>query len=211
MRPFPSITETAANDPGHRHPEPMVTTLSPWSDMNDQQLLQNIGQGSKAAMTEFISRHYRRIMEFALRHVNRKADAEDITQETFIRVWRKAVDWQDRDLAPLSWLYRIAYHLCIDILRKKKPETDVDEQYQLSSEDSPEHNVYQQQKDKLLAAALQSLSHGQRTAIFLCNFQGFSNRDAASVMDITIEALESLLARGRNKLRQQLIEAIDTP
>jgi RNA polymerase sigma-70 factor (ECF subfamily) len=175
-----------------------------WSDHDDLQLLKHIGQGSKAAMTEFISRYYQRIADFALRHVGRRADAEDIAQEAFIRVWRKAQDWQDRQLPPHSWLYRITYNLCIDELRKRKPESDVDDHYDLSSEDSPESNIYQQQKDKLLAVAFTTLSEAQRTAIALCNYQGLSNKEAAGVMDITVEALESLLARGRAKLRKQL-------
>jgi RNA polymerase sigma-70 factor (ECF subfamily) len=175
-----------------------------WTEQNDLQLLKHIGKGSKAAMTEFIARYYHRITDFALRHVGRKADAEDITQEAFIRVWSKARDWQDRQLPPHSWLYRITYNLCIDELRKRKPETDVDEQIDLSDDDSPESNVYQLQKDKLLAAAFSTLSEAQRTAIVLCNYQAFSNKDAAAVMDITVEALESLLARGRAKLRKQL-------
>ncbi len=175
-----------------------------WPAQNDLQLLTHIGQGSKAAMTEFIARYYQRITDFALRHTGRRADAEDIAQEAFIRVWSNARNWQDRRLPPHSWLYRITYNLCIDELRKRRPQTDVDEQFDLQSADSPERNVYQQQKDKFLDAAFRSLSQAQRTAIVLCNYQGFSNRDAAGIMDITVEALESLLARGRAKLRQQL-------
>ena len=178
-----------------------------WGDKDDRHLFEHIGQGNQAAMTEFVSRYYRRITDFAFRHLNRIADAEDVAQEAFIRVWRKAQDWQDRELPPHSWLYRITYNLCVDELRKRKPECDVDEQYYLVNDDSPEGNLYQQQKDKLLAAAMRLLSESQRTAIVLCNYQGFSNRDAASVMDISVEALESLLARGRSKLRIQLTQA----
>ncbi|MCG6971198.1 MAG: sigma-70 family RNA polymerase sigma factor [Gammaproteobacteria bacterium] len=175
-----------------------------WSGQDDLQLLTHIAQGSKAAMTEFISRYYQRITDFAWRHMGRKADAEDIAQETFIRVWRKARDWQDRQLPPHSWLYRITYNLCIDELRKRKPQTDVDEHFDLSGNDSPESNLYQLQKDKLLATAFATLSETQRTAIALCNYQGLSNKEAAHVMDVSVEALESLLARGRAKLRKQL-------
>jgi RNA polymerase sigma-70 factor (ECF subfamily) len=178
-----------------------------WTAKDDRHLFAHISQGNKAAMTEFVARYYHRITDFAFRHLNRVADAEDIAQETFIRVWHKASHWQDREVQPHSWLYRITYNLCIDELRKRKPECDVDEQYHLADDDSPEGNLYQQQKDKLLAAAMRSLSENQRTAIVLCNYQGFSNRDAASVMDITVEALESLLARGRSKLRKQLMQA----
>lgn len=184
--------------------KPTQTATDQWADQNDQQLLEHIGQGSKAAMSEFITRYYQRIVDFAFRHMSRKADAEDVAQEAFIRVWRKAQDWQDREVPPSSWLYRITYNLCIDELRKRKPESDVDEHYDLSGDDSPEGNVYQQQKDRLLAAAFRTLSEAQRTAITLCNYQGFSNREAAGVMDISVDALESLLARGRNKLRKQL-------
>lgn len=189
MKPSPQTAQAAGDN---------------WSGHDDLQLLKHIGQGSKAAMTEFIGRYYQRIADFALRHVGRRADAEDIAQEAFIRVWRKAREWQDRQLPPHSWLYRITYNLCIDELRKRKPESDVDDHYDLSSEDSPEGNIYQQQKDKLLAAAFATLSEAQRTAIALCNYQGLSNKEAAGVMDVTVEALESLLARGRAKLRKQL-------
>lgn len=183
---------------------PTVGVMEYGKEHNDQQLLKLIGQGSHAAMTEFITRYYQRIMDFALRHLGRKADAEDIAQEAFIRVWSKARHWQDRQLPPHSWLYRITYNLCIDELRKRKPQTDVDEQFDLSGDDSPESNVYQQQKDRMLAAAFRTLSDAQRTAIVLCNYQAFSNKDAAGVMNISVEALESLLARGRAKLRKQL-------
>ena len=179
------------------------------AQQDDRQLLLLIGEGSKAAMTELIARYYHRIKDFAFRHTGRRADAEDITQEAFIRVWSKAGQWQDRQVPPHSWLYRITYNLCVDELRKRKPQTDVDEQFDLHGDDSPESNVYQQQKDKLLAAAFATLSEAQRTAIVLCNYQGFSNKDAAGVMDISVDALESLLARGRAKLRKQLYVATD--
>lgn len=200
MKPSLPTAESTAET----KPMPIQASMNHWTEQNDQQLLKHIGLGSKAAMSEFISRYYQRIVDFAFRHMSRKADAEDVAQEAFIRVWRKAQDWQDRELPPRSWLYRITYNLCIDELRKRKPESDVDEHYDLSGDDSPESNVYQQQKDSLLAAAFATLSEAQRTAITLCNFQGFSNREAAGVMDISVEALESLLVRGRSKLRKQL-------
>lgn len=183
-----------------------LTTVNNWIDKTDQQLMEHIGSGDKSAMTEFVSRYYNRILDFAKRHLNRLMDAEDIAQEAFIRVWRKASQWQDRHLPPHSWLYRITYNLCIDQLRKTKPETDVDEQGSLANDDLPENNIYQQQTEKLLDNALRTLPERQCTAIVLCNYQGFSNRDAASIMDITVEALESLLSRGRRQLRKKLID-----
>ena len=177
-----------------------------WREKTDAQLLTEIAQGQKAALTEFITRYYRRIIDFAQRHLGSRTDAEDIAQESFIRIWRKAPLWQDRNLPAHSWLYRIAYNLCVDELRRRRPHSDIDEETALSSDMRPEENVYATQQQQLLAAALDALPLAQRTAIVLCNYQGLSNRDAATVLDVSVEALESLLSRGRAKLRHHLLD-----
>jgi RNA polymerase sigma factor (sigma-70 family) len=177
-----------------------------WAGRSDQQLLESIAQGNKAAMAEFITRFYRRILDFAQRHLGSFSDAEDIAQEAFTRVWLKAPSWQDRNLPAHSWLYRITYNLCIDELRRRKPETGSADEHEQSHDQLPERELYENQRQQLLTAALDALTLEQRTAIVLCNYQAFSNRDAAAVMGVTIEALESLLSRGRNKLRKLLID-----
>ena len=175
-------------------------------DFSDTHLLTQIGKGDKSAMTEFVSRHYNRIADFAQKHLGKKTDAEDVAQEVFMRVWQKAPLWEDRELPPLSWLYRIAYHRCIDELRKYKPETQPDMLDCLTSNDLPDKSLQQQQQDEILYRALRSLPQRQYTAIILCNIQGVSNREAALTMDISVEALESLLSRERKNLRLLLVD-----
>ena len=192
--------------------------VNEWSIKNDQQLLAHVARGDKSAMTEFISRYHRRILDFVRRQLGPSPDVEDIAQEAFIRVWCKAPQWQNQsgqnhldpnaDKAARAWLYRITYNLCIDSLRRRKPDANGDSQEpQACGDDAlPEQILHQQQRQHRLNTALENLSAGQRTAIVLCNYQDLSNREAASVMDISVDALESLLARGRNNLRAQLID-----
>lgn len=141
-----------------------------------------------------------------MRIVGRRCDAEDITQEALFRLWRNAPSWKDKELPLRNWLYRITYNLCIDEIRKRKPETPIDEQLYLTTNTSVEKSIYNDEKYKLLAQALARLSEGQRTAIALCTYQGVANRDAASIMDISVDAVESLLSRGRRKLRETLVD-----
>lgn len=190
--------------------------MNPWAKKEDHQLMASIADGDKAAMAEFVSRHINRIKDFALRYVGACGDADDIVQEAFFRVWRKAPQWQDKKLPPVNWLYRITYNLSIDIIRKRKLEVSIDEQtkriateeieIESSDYELPENNLSNIETKKLLALAFEELPERQRTAIILCHYHGQSNRDAAVIMEVSVEALESLLSRGRRKLKEQLLE-----
>jgi len=188
--------------------------MGPWADKEDPQLMASIAQGNKAAMAEFVTRHIKRIKDFALRYVGPYGDVDDVVQETFFRVWRKAPQWQDKKLPPMNWLYRIAYNLCIDTIRKRKLQVSIDELEEKTSNEKqeivspvaglPENNIANMQTKETLAIAFDTLPERQRTAMILCHYHGQSNGEAALIMNLSIDALESLLSRGRRKLRAQL-------
>lgn len=165
-----------------------------------------VAQGDKDAFTEIVSRHLNAVIHFAMRYVGRRSDAEDMAQEAFIRLWKHAVNWEPKGFSFRSWIYRITYNLCIDELRKRKPQTPVEEELSLTTGEQPEDDLYKTQQQKNVAAALSELPERQQTAISLCVYQGMSNRDAAAVMDISVEALESLLSRARRTLRKIMTE-----
>lgn len=179
--------------------------VSEMGDKTDLQLFELIGQGNKAAMAGFIQRYYRKITDFIARQLGRQPDIEDIAQEAFIKVWQHAPNWIYKDIPPHSWLYRITYNLCVDLLRKRRPIDNIDMEQQVSQDDLPEEYLYKNERIELLAHAFNLLSQEQKTAISLCNYQGFTNREAAEIMQISVEALESLLARGRRKLKMILV------
>lgn len=161
--------------------------------------LQQIAQGDHQAFAQLLAAHLPAVLAFIKRYIKEHAQAEDIAQETFTRVWQHAGQWQPRDTSARSWIFRIAYHLCIDVLRRQKPTTD--ETDVLVELHSPEHALIAHNQQQHLQIAMQALPERQRTALYLCAYQGLSNKEAASILDIGIEALESLLARARRTLR----------
>lgn len=166
-----------------------------------------IAQGDKLAFSRFLNRHLAAAVNFAMGYIKHPADAEDITQEAFTRVWTKASSWRDVGASPKAWLYRITYHLCIDEIRRRRPTDSADElELVADSTSKPDAALLRKQDSAQLAAALDALPERQRTAIVLCALRGFSNKDAALTMDNSVEALESLLCRGRRRLRELMLE-----
>lgn len=168
---------------------------------SDKELFLAIARGDRSAYSTFIERHARAIVAFAYRQVDNSADAEDIAQEVFIRVWRHAADWHDQGVSPRSWLYRICYNQCIDLLRQQQRYTD-------NKILTPEASPQDLEQDLLTATnrsncyrAITTLPLRQRSALLLCAWHGLSNIEAANSMGISVEALESLLARARRKLK----------
>lgn len=177
-----------------------------WAAQEDSQLIVAVARGDKDAFTEIVARHLNAVINFALRYVGHRAEAEDVAQEAFIRIWKNAAKWEPRGFSFRSWLYRITYNLCIDELRKRKPITDVEEEELPHHGDQPEDDLYRDEQQQKVTIALNELPERQRTAITLCVYQGMSNRDAAQVMEVSIEALESLLSRARRALRNKMTE-----
>ena len=184
----------------------MDTSTATWAVQEDSQLMLAIARGDQGAFTEIVSRHLNAVIHFAWRYLGRRAEAEDIAQEAFIRIWKNAANWEPKGFSFRSWLYRITYNLCIDELRKRKPVTDVEAEELPYHGDQPDENLYRNQQQQEVARALEALPERQRTAITLCVYQGLSNRDAAQVLEISVEALESLLSRARRTLRNKMTE-----
>jgi len=172
---------------------------------DDQQLMLAIVTGDKNAFTMLASRYLSQIIKFAYRYVGSRSDAEDVAQETLIRLWKHAASWEPQGFSLRSWIYRITYNLCIDEIRKRKPVSELKHENQAVATGGPESDVYQDQKSIMVNAALNALPERQRTAINLCVYQALSNQDAADTMGISVEALESLLSRARRNLRKDVM------
>ncbi len=160
------------------------------------------------AYADLLARHIKGLHTYTYRYCQNYSDAEDITQEAFLRVWKQSHTWQEGQVRFTTWLYRIAHNLCIDAFRKHKPEFESHDQL-TSMDPSQEQSIEQQVKQANLKTAMNALPPRQRDAILLCNLQGFSNRQAAEILQISVDALESLLSRGRLSLKSRL--AIEQP
>ena len=176
----------------------------------DTALFQRIARGDALAFRELTRRHLTMIVTYAARILGSSADAEDVAQETFLRAWQKAADYEPRARAR-TWLLAIAHNLALDRLRRRKTRRE-----EPAGEDGDDLGPSSEEPNRLLLRkstalevrrALDALPERQKMALLLCHEQGLSGAEIADVLDATPEAIESLLARGRRALRVLLAEA----
>jgi RNA polymerase sigma-70 factor (ECF subfamily) len=180
--------------------DPSHVTASPPDDF---ELMQRIGRGDAHAYRKMVEQYLRSVTRFSERILGGHSEAEDVAQETFLRLWTEAARWTP-NAQPKTWLYRIARNLCVDRLRKRKHVSDSLEQ-QVAA-DRPSGLLMRKQTALQVERALRALPERQRAAITLVHYEGLSGAEACEVLEIGLEALESLLARGRRTLREQLRE-----
>lgn len=162
------------------------------------------GRGDRAACEVLVARHLGRIVAFAQRTLHDRSAAEDAAQDVFLRVWTAAPRWQPGAARFTTWLYRVAMNVCLDRLARKREVGYADPPEHADPRPGPSVEAQDRQLSEHVAAALAQLPDAQRIALTLCHYQGLRNVEAADVMDLSVEALESLLARGRRKLKEHL-------
>lgn len=171
---------------------------------SDDDLMRALARGEADAGPLLLDRHLAHVLAVARRMLGDDSEAEDVAQETFMRAWKAASRWEPGRAKVSTWLHRIAMNLCLDRLRKKKPEPMEDGLDAASGDPDPEMQLQQRQMASRIDGAIQALPERQRAAIVLSHYQNLSNPDAADILEISVEALESLLARGRRSLRDAL-------
>jgi RNA polymerase sigma-70 factor (ECF subfamily) len=171
---------------------------------DDDALVQRAGRGDHEACRRLVERHLARVVGFARRTLGDRTEAEDVAQDVFLRLWRQAPRWRPGGARLSTWLHTVALNLCRDRLARRR-ETHVDELPEVPDPGaSPPAQVHGREVRVAVTRVLQELPLQQRAAIVLCHYQGFGNAEAALVLDVSVEAVESLLARGRRTLRARL-------
>lgn len=171
----------------------------------DLPLLRGVAAGDDAACALLVDRHLPRIVALGWRMLGSRAEAEDVAQEVFLRAWQQAASWQDGSARFSTWLHRVALNLCLDRLRRRR-EVGLEAAGDRPSDDPhPGRELQRRAVADRVQAALAELPERQRAAIALCHYQELGNIEAAAAMEISVEALESLLSRGRRKLRELLL------
>lgn len=166
---------------------------------DDGALLAAAARGDRAAFAELARRHYPACHRAAWRMTGGQ-DCEDLVQEAFLTLWRDP--GQVREPRALrGWLLRLVTNRAIDRARRK-PMTALDEvaEPQAAAERSLERREVSEAVDRAIAL----LPERQRQALVLVHFEQLSNSDAAAAMDVSVEAVESLLARARRGLKARL-------
>ena len=160
--------------------------------------------GDRRAWTRLVERHLSAVVGYAWHLLDNHAEAEDVAQETFLRLLSKVGQWRPGGPSLRAWLYRVATNLCID-QRRSRRTIGLDDAPELprAAENAAELDQCLDQR-RLVRRALQELPEGQRMAIALVYYQGFTNREAAELMGVGVDAVESRLARARRALKRRL-------
>jgi RNA polymerase sigma-70 factor (ECF subfamily) len=172
----------------------------------DERLMADAARGEPAAARALIEAKLPRILALARRMLGDLAEAEDVAQEVLLRTWRQAPAWRPGAARLDTWMHRVALNLCYDRLRRvrERPTDAVPDQ--IDPGPAPDRGLEAADVGRRVAAAMSALPERQREAIILCHYQELGNIEAAALMNVSIEALESLLSRARRALRAALIE-----
>ena len=177
--------------------------LDAFSDVSDEALLVLYANGDAGGARVLTVRLVPRILGYAARLLGDRAEAEDVAQEAMLRLWRVAPDWRQGEAKVTTWLYRVTTNLCTDRLRvrQRRKVSALDDAPDIE-DGAPAAETVLIEADRMVAldAALAALPDRQREAVVLRHIEGLTNPEIAAVMDIGVEAVESLIARGKRGL-----------
>ena len=168
--------------------------------------VRRVAKGDANAARFLVEAYGDRLMGVAYRLLSDRQAAEDIVQDAFIRMWQHACNWEPDRAVFATWLHRVTINLCYDRMRKastRYERTASDEMpEQMDDRQSALDSMEENERGSALKAALERLPERQKTAVILCHMQEMTNVEAAEIMEISVYALESLLARARRGLRE---------
>lgn len=208
------ITRLPVRRPGQGPTQTMVnvrrsTKRGTMAELTDEDLIVRTAAGDETAARLLMAHNLPRVYGMARRMLGDAHEAEDVAQETFLRVWKAAPRFEVGRAKVSTWIGRIAMNACYDRLRKRR-EVFTDSVPETADETVGAEAAMEQSETRArVVAALGALPDRQRQAIELVHFQEMSNIKAAEIMAVSVEAMESLLSRGRRKLKQVLAREAD--
>lgn len=180
--------------------------------MNDKGLVERILRNDKSAFGDFITKYQKFIYLTSYRLLLNKSNAEDVTQEVFLEVFRSLKHLRNTDDLT-GWLFKITYNKSFSFLRKKNPakasSTDIDlsmQQNQLNIEtETPESKLEHKEARKVLFKAIDHLPINQKKVLLLHKFEGYSQKEVCELTHLSQASVESLIYRAKLNLRKSLV------
>jgi len=182
----------------------MGLTFDASPEPSDEELLARYAAGEARAARQLTERLLPRAFRIAYRLIGDRAEAEDVAQEAMLRLWRQAPDWQGGRAQVSTWLHRVTVNLCADHYRRRRPAPVAEMPDIADGAPSASARMMAADREAALQAALGLLPDRQRQAVVLRHIEGLTNPEIAEVMEIGVEAVESLTARGKRMLASLL-------
>lgn len=174
--------------------------------LNDESLMGHVKNHDHQAFSILVERHTTKFYASAYRIVMNKEESEDIVQEAFLKLWDNPKIWQEGKGAKFTtWFYKIVVNMALDKFRKHKNIKQIDiETTQLETNDNTVFYMEQDEEQKALDVAIKQLPENQMMALNLCFYEDISRKEAADIMNVSLKALESLLMRAKQGIKDNL-------
>ncbi|HRU04629.1 MAG TPA: sigma-70 family RNA polymerase sigma factor [Candidatus Brocadiia bacterium] len=169
---------------------------------SDEELLNQAAAGHKPSFEKLFARHQGRVGSVLRRLTRNASDAEELTQETFLRVLRGSELFRGGKFT--SWLYRIALNLARDLGRRRKAVTLEREEATPSGRAGPSEQAAQAEEAEMVRRALERLPGPQKTAIILSRYEGLSYEEIAEIEECSVDAVKQRVRRGLMALSEDL-------
>lgn len=172
------------------------------------ELIQEAARGSQQAFRAIVEVNQGFVYAVAFRFVNDSQDAEDITQEVFVRLWKNLHTYKP-EVKLTTWLYKIITNRCLDFLKSKhgsqrKNAVDVDKQLHLAAHSTPERAYQQQELLKIIHAAADELTPRQKAVFILRDLEGLSSAEVCEALSMSAGNVKSNLFHARQKITGKL-------
>jgi RNA polymerase sigma-70 factor (ECF subfamily) len=187
------------------------------SNERDVELMGLVSSGDMRAFEELVERHQRAVIGTVAKMLGNASEAEDIAQQVFVRIWKSAGRYEAQAKFT-TWLFTITRNLVFNEVRRRqrKPTVSVDEREETTHrtvEDlqaiSPDDEMLQSELEEAIDRAIQSLPEKQRMAVVLRRYEEMPYEEIASVLEMSIPAVKSLLFRARTQLKEALQRYLD--
>ena len=187
------------------------------TDNLETRLARRAKTGDRGAFEDLVQMYNDKIYRLCYRMLGNRQEAEDVVQETFLRVFRN-LDRYDETMKFSTWIYRIATNLCIDLLRKRKNEFSLDETSSAENETnnfhgiladdepSPENMALLSETQSNVRNAIESLPKKYKTVVILKYLHDMSLQEISEVLDLPVSTVKTRVHRGREYLRKKIGE-----
>jgi RNA polymerase sigma-70 factor (ECF subfamily) len=167
--------------------------------------IQKLQEGDEEAFQQMVVEFGSMVVNLAFRFIGNKSDAEDVSQDVFIKIWKNVKSYKGESSLK-TWVYRITVNESLNFVRRQKINSFIGflESGISISDDSAEEALLRKEKTNLVRKAIQKLPKNQRIAITLRSFKNLSYDEIAEIMDISKSSVESLLFRAKKGLKKKL-------
>jgi RNA polymerase sigma-70 factor (ECF subfamily) len=173
-------------------------------DTEDAATLRRARKGDLHAFEQIMREHDRRVFRVALRILGSVEDAQDASQEVFLRLHR-SLNRIDEERGIGAWLYRVTVNVCTDALRTRRQVVSIDDVEPASPQPGPQGQSEQRQTQQLVMNALALLPEKERAAVVLREIEGLSTSEVAAILGSSEGTVRAQISMARTKLRKWLL------